>query len=131
MRRKSIDDLGELQRAIMETVWELGETTVAQVRERLARRKELAYTTVLSAMQKLEKAGWLRHRSEGKTYVYMPRESRKEIGTKSLRGFMDRVFQGDALVLFQHLLEDDNLSHEDLTALRKMIDRRKKELRDD
>ncbi len=131
MRRKSIDDLGELQRAIMETVWELGETTVAQVRKRLARRKELAYTTVLSAMQKLEKAGWLRHRAEGKTYVYMPRESRKEVGTKSLRRFTDRVFQGDALVLFQHLLEDQNLSQEDLTALRKMIDRRKKELRDD
>jgi predicted transcriptional regulator len=131
MRRKSIDDLGELQRAIMETVWELGEATVAQVRQRLAPRKELAYTTVLSVMQKLEKAGWLRHRAEGKTYLYQPRKSRSEIGAMSLRRFMDRVFHGDPMAVFQHLLEDQSLSQEDLTALRNMIDRRKKELRDE
>jgi predicted transcriptional regulator len=131
MRRKSIDDLGELQRAIMETVWELGEATVAQVRQRLASRKELAYTTVLSVMQKLEKAGWLRHRAEGKTYRYMPRKTRREVGAMSLRRFMDRVFHGDPMALFQHMLEDQSLSQEDLTALRHMIDRRKKELRDE
>ena len=131
MRRKSIDELGELQRTIMETVWELGESTVTQVRKRLAERKDLAYTTVLSAMQKLERTGWLRHRSEGKTYVYRACESRQESGTKSLRRFMDRVFQGDPLILFQHLLEDEDLSDEDLATLRKMINRRKKELRDD
>jgi predicted transcriptional regulator len=82
-------------------------------------------------MQKLEKAGWLRHRAEGKTYLYMPRKSRREVGAMSLRRFTDRVFHGDALALFQHLLEDQSLSQEDLTALRNMIDRRKKELRDE
>ncbi len=130
MNRKSIDDLGELQRAVMDTVWELGETTVAKVRQRLSRKKKLAYTTILSAMQKLEKAGWLRHRVEGRTYVYMPRESREQVGSKSLRKFIDRVFWGDPLQLFQHLVEDETLSEDNLVELKKMIERRRKELRD-
>jgi len=58
MDNNSIDSLGELQRAVMEAIWEMGEASVHDVREVLARRKKLAYTTVLTVMQKLEKAGW-------------------------------------------------------------------------
>jgi len=128
MLRKSIDHLGSLQKAVMETVWELDEATVQLVLERLSRTKPLAYTTVLSAMQKLEKAGWLKHREEGRTYVYQPTRSREEEGKNSLRKFVDRVFDGDALLLFQHLLEDHDLSADDLAALKKMIDQRRKEM---
>lgn len=130
MARKSLDDLGELQKAVMDAVWELGEGTVQQVRDRLGREPMPAYTTVLSVMQKLEKAGWLGHRAEGRTYVYQPMRSREEEGSTSLRTFMDRVFQGNPLVLFQHLIEDEDLSDKDLAALRKMIDSRRKERRD-
>ncbi len=128
MARKSIDHLGSLQKAVMETVWEQDEATVQHVLERLSRTKPLAYTTVLSAMQKLEKAGWLKHREEGRTYVYQPTRSREEEGKNSLRKFVDRVFDGDALLLFQHLLEDHDLSAADLAALKKMIDQRRKEM---
>ena len=102
MTRKSFDDLGELQRAVLETIWELGEANVHQVRKRPARRKQLAYTTVLSAMQKLEKAGWLTHRAEGKSYVYTPARSRAEAGAGSVRQFLKRVFAGAAVAMFQH-----------------------------
>jgi predicted transcriptional regulator len=130
MARKSIDTLGSLQKVIMETVWELNGATVQQVLARLGRDKALAYTTVLSAMQKLEKAGWLRHREEGRAYVYLPTRSREEEGKSSLRKFIDKVFGGDPLVLFQHLLDDEELSARDLAALKKMIDLRRKELTD-
>jgi BlaI family transcriptional regulator, penicillinase repressor len=128
--RKSLDDLGALQKAIMETVWELGEATVQQVLGRIGRDKALAYTTVLSAMQKLEKRGWLRHREEGRAYIYLPTRSREEESKSSLRKFIGAVFGGDPLVLFQHLLDDEELSTKDLAALKKMIEKRRKE-RDD
>jgi predicted transcriptional regulator len=129
MSRKSIDDLGKLQKGVMETVWALGEATVQQVLERLSHHRPFAYTTILSAMQKLEKTGWLRHREEGRTYVYQPMRTRAEEGKNSLRRFTEHVFGGDPVLLFQHLLEDQDLSAEDLVALRKMIDQRRKELR--
>ena len=131
MARKSIDRLGTLQKAVMETVWELGEATVQQVLAQLGKKKELAYTTVLSAMQKLEKAGWLKHREEGRVYIYQATRSREEEGKNSLRKFMEHVFDGDPLLLFQHPLEDQRLSAEDLAALKKMIDQRRKELSHD
>ena len=127
MKRKPLDDLGELQRTVLETVWNLGEASVHQVRERLNGRRRLAYTTVLTVMQKLEKAGWLEHRSEGKSYVYTPALSREEAGAGSVRGFLKRVFEGDAMTLFQHLIRESDLSDEELNELRAMIEEKRKE----
>ena len=127
MSRKLLDDLGQLQRAVIEVVWELGEASVHQVRERLGRKKKLAYTTVLTAMQKLEKAGWLRHRAEGKSYVYLPTRSREEAGAKSVLKFMKRMFDGDAVLMFQHFMREGKLSDDELRKLRKMIDKKQKE----
>ena len=126
MSGKLLDDLGELQRAVIEVVWELGEASVHQVRERLARRKKLAYTTILTAMQNLEKAGWLRHRAEGKSYIYLPTRTREQAGAKSVRKFIERMFGGDALLMFQHLMRQDKLSDAELGELRKMIDEKRK-----
>lgn len=131
MARKSLDELGTLQKAVMETVWALGEASVQQVLDELGRENKPAYTTILSAMQKLERLGWLQHRAEGRTYVYQPAFSREEEGRKALRKFMDRVFGNDPLLLVQHLLDDDEMGPEDLTALRQLIDQRRKELSDD
>lgn len=131
MSRPSLDELGDLQKAVMEIVWELGEATVNDVRDKLARRKPLAYTTVLTVMQKLDKTGWLAHREEGRAYVYRPTRSRDEAGRSSLRQFINRVWAGDPITAFQHLLDDQDLSAEDLAALRKMIDKRRKELGND
>jgi len=125
--RQSIDDLGQLQRAAMEAVWDLGEANVHQVREKLTREKKLAYTTILTALQKLEKAGWLRHRRDGKSHVYIPTRSREEAGAKSVSKFLDRMFDGNAMVMFQHLIGDDRLSDTELGKLRRMIDEKRKE----
>ena len=131
MSSKSIDDLGQLQRAVMEVVWHLGEASVHQVKEQLACKKELAYTTVLTAMQKLEKAGGLKHRAEGKSYVYLPTRSREQASAKSALKFIKRVFDGDAVLMFQHLIRENNLSDEELAELRKMIDQKRKEIKND
>ena len=127
MSSKLLDDLGELQRAVIEVVWELGEASVHQVRKQLALKKKLAYTTVLTALQKLEKAGWLRHRNEGKTYIYIPTRTREEAGANSVQKFMERIFDGNALLMFQHLMRQSKLSDNELQELRKMIDEKRRE----
>ncbi len=127
MSRKSLESLGQLQRMVIEVVWELSEATVHQVRDRLSRRKKPAYTTVLTAMQKLERAGWLRHRSQGKSYIYIPTRTRQEADASSLKRFVKKAFDGDAMLIFQHLIRQSNLTDEELRQLRKMIDQARKD----
>ncbi len=129
MSRTSLDNLGELQRAVMEVVWQRGEASVHDVRRQLSRRKELAYTTILTTLQKLEKAGWLVHRNEGKSYVYVPTRSREQAGAGSVKRFLKQVFEGDAVAMFQHLIREGNLSEQDLREVRGMIEEKRKEMR--
>ena len=129
MSKKSLDNFGELQRAVIEVVWELGEATVRQVWKRLCRKKELAYTTILTSMQRLERAGWLKHRVEGKKHVYLPTRTRAQAGAKSVRKFVQGMFNGNALLLFRQLVEQGELSDEELQELQKLINKKRKEKR--
>ena len=129
MGKKPLDHFGELQRAVIEVVWELGEASVRQVWKRLCRKKELAYTTVLTSMQRLERAGWLRHRVEGKKNVYLPTRTRAQAGAKSVRKFVQGMFNGNALLLFRQLVEQGELSDKELQELQQLINKKRKEKR--
>ncbi len=124
---RRLDELGSLQQAVMAVLWASGEGTVERVRASLGGPKQAAYTTVLSVLQKLEKSGWVGHRSEGRAYVYSATRSREQAGASALWKFVDGVFRGDPLLMFEHLIDGDRLDDAELTALRKMIDDKRKE----
>lgn len=128
---RSFNTLGELQKAVMEALWAAGDAGVQAVRDRLDRGNELAYTTVLSVLQKLEKLGWVKRRREGRSHVYRAARSRDEEGVRSVRKIVEDVFGGDRLRLFQHLIDDEKLTPDEMNALRDMIARKRKEKRDD
>jgi predicted transcriptional regulator len=121
MARKAVEELGALQAAALEVVWTLGEATVHQVRAHLAKEKPLAYTTVLTALQKLEKSGWLTHRAEGRTYVYVPTTTRRQSVSASALRLVKKAFGGDPLRLFRQLLDARTYTDEELEELRRMI----------
>ncbi len=127
MGKKPLDHFGKLQRAIIEIVWDLGEASVREVWKRLRRKKELVYTTVLTSMQRLEKDGWLTHRVEGNKNIYMPTKTRAQAGAGSVRKFIHKMFNGNAALLFQQLVEEDELSDKELRELKRLIDKKEKE----
>ncbi|SIO41200.1 Predicted transcriptional regulator [Singulisphaera sp. GP187] len=130
MAKKSVEELGTLQAATLEAVWALGEGTVHQVREHLAKDKPLAYTTVLTALQKLEKGGWLTHRAEGRSYVYVPTATQRQSVTASALRLVKNSFGGDPLRLFRQLLDARPYSDDELAELRRMIAAKRKEQKD-
>ncbi|MBL8878109.1 MAG: BlaI/MecI/CopY family transcriptional regulator [Phycisphaerales bacterium] len=124
---RAFEDLGELQRATLEVLWKIGPATVQQVRDGLRRGDELAYTTVLTVLQKLEKLGWVTRQREGRGHRYAAARTRTQENARSLSRFVEDVFGGDRLQLFQHLLDHQPLSNEERARLREMIARAKKE----
>jgi predicted transcriptional regulator len=124
---KSFHELGSLQSEVMELVWKHGEITVAQLAEAIGRRRSIMYTTVLSAVQKLEKKGWLKHRTEGRAYIYSATRDRQQVGGSKLKELLRTAFAGDPRLLLASLLADTRLSDDELKELRKLIEQRRKE----
>jgi BlaI family penicillinase repressor len=126
---KPLHGLGSLQSEVMELVWRQREATVAQLLDTIGKRRTITYTTVLSAVQKLEKKGWLKHRTAGKAYVFFPARERLEVGGRTLRELLKTTFGGDPRLLLTSLLEDTRMSDSELKELRNLIEQRRKESR--
>jgi predicted transcriptional regulator len=101
---------------------------VAAVRERLAAEGEpLAYTTVMTVLTRLHEKGLVRRSRDGNRFLYVPAAGASRV----LGGLLTRVrralFTTGAAQPLLALLETEDLSAEELRALRKAIDRRLKE----
>ena len=87
--------LGENQRRILRLLWSDGPAGAKELRSRLGGGS--AYTTVLSTLQQLEKAGWLEHRSVGRRYLYRPTLSRPEAERRAFHALLaDELRGGEA-----------------------------------
>ncbi len=99
MPQRTLYELGEQQREIVEVVWTHGGATVREVQRSVAGGDRLAYTSILSAMQKLERLGWLRHERQARRYVYRVPFSRRQAELSATRKFLQRVYGGDLATL--------------------------------
>ena len=129
MPSRSLDELGALQREVLEVVWDAGEATVHAVRDRMAAAagRAPAYTTVLTALQKLAAAGWLEHRRDGRRYVYRPTRTRRQAEGGALRRLVTEVFGGDRELALQQLIESERIEPAELRRLRDLIDEKLRE----
>ena len=112
--------LQELQ--IMNVVWDRGRVTVRDVYEALRKRRQVAYTTVMTMMSILDQKGFLKRTpGEDRAFVYEPARSRQMVMRAMVNEFVDRVFGGSANPLMLHLIEDKHVTEKDLDELRRAI----------
>jgi len=111
---------GELE--VARTVWELGEATVGQVFERLTERREIDYTTAQTYLRRLETKGYLRTRRDGRHKVYRPRVGAGDVIRETVSDLVDRLFDGETLGLWQHLIHDRKITADETRQLRELLD---------
>ncbi len=120
MRTRSATLTGQ-ELEIMKIVWRLKSATVRQVYEELLKRRKIAYTTVMTLMNILERKKYLKKQAADRAYVYQPARPRQQVIGAMVKDFLDRVFGGAAQPLLVHLVEDRRLSEKDLEEIRVMI----------
>ena len=119
--------LGELQLAIVRVLWEQGSATVVQVHEGLSGERDLSASTVGTMLQKMERKGVVRHRRDGRRYVYRAVVSEAEVKRNMVDALTRRLFGGDALALLGHLVREEEIDGSDIERLRQEIARRQRE----
>lgn len=122
MAKADSSPLTDAQREIMEVVWDRGEATVTEVRDALAKQRELARNTVQTMIVRLEERGWLKHRERGRTFVYSANRPRTvSLGAKVTQ-MIDRLFAGSPEEMVTALIEYRGLTSGEADRIRKMID---------
>lgn len=80
--------LGELEREIMETVWERGEMSVRDIHSAFGEERA-AYTTLMTTCDRLYKKGLLDRRMEGRAFLYAPRITHEEFTQSITKDLID------------------------------------------
>lgn len=111
--------LGDRELDVMGVLWDLGSGTVAEVRDKLP--ADLAYTTVLTILRNLEAKEFVYHSAEGKAHRYFPQVARRAARRSAITRIVDKLFHGSPEQLVAQLVEDEELSAEDLKRLRALL----------
>ena len=102
--------LGELEGPVLEELWKQGEMSTPAVYEAIGKPRGLAYTTILTVLQWLNKKGLANRRADGRGHIYSPAVSREEfsrlrgralavslgpLGEAGIAGFLSEVERAD------------------------------------
>lgn len=113
----------EAQLEILEALWDAGEDglTAAEIWQRLSARRDLARTTVLTQIARLEQRGWLIPGKGERGARYRPARNREEAGALLAREFADAFFEGSASRLVMSLLGSRKAKPEELKRLKALL----------
>lgn len=115
-------DLTKRELDIMSVLWDLGEATVTEVRDRVD--PDLAYTSISSMIRTLEMKGYVSHRrGAGKTHIYFPKIDSETAGESVLGRVLDKVYGGSPIKLLAHLMDQHRLSAKELARMRDLLKR--------
>ncbi len=104
----------------MKIVWERESATVRDVYETLLEKRKVAYTTVMTMLQILERKKYLKRTKADRAWLYTPAQPKGKVIGAMVREFVNRVFNGSAEPLLVHLVEEHNLTREDLQEIARM-----------
>jgi BlaI family transcriptional regulator, penicillinase repressor len=117
--------LAKSELEVARIVWNLKEATVRQVADALPDDRKLDFWTVQTYLRRLAAKGYLRTRREGRNNVYRPNVEPSKVVRQVVDDFLGRLFDGDALPLFQHLINERGLTDRELDELQKTLDQLK------
>ena len=120
--------LTKLELQIMQVIWKLGPSSVAEVQQGL--EQPLAYTTVQTMLNILHKKGKLKRRLRGRAFAYAASVSEASASGHALRDLIDRMFGGSSEELVMSLIQTRQIDPEKILELTERL-KREEEMEDD
>lgn len=120
-----MDDVPRISEAeweVMEVLWERSPRTAAEVAEALQPTRDWSPTTVKTMLARLLKKGALRHRRQGRRFLYSPAVSRDSARAAETENFVERVCGGSASPLLAWFVEQRGLSADEVEELQAIIE---------
>jgi BlaI family transcriptional regulator, penicillinase repressor len=122
---KRLKGLGQVEQMVMDFLWSHGPCSAESCREALRSTRPMKESTVRTILRRLEQKGFVRHETEGRTYIYRAAEGRQNVAVRAVRNIIDRFCGGSAEELVIGMVDNDVLDGEQLERLAEKISQRK------
>ena len=107
---------------VMEALWAAGQPlTAAEVAERIDTERGWTLATVKTMLSRLVAKGALKHREDGRRFLYSPTIMREVYVGNESRRFVEKLFGGRLSPLVARLAEEDGLDEEDIAVIEALL----------
>ena len=100
-----------LEMLCLKALWQIGEGNVSAVQRIVAESKPLAYTTIMTVLDRLARRNIVSRQKSGRAYIYAPRISKDSIRRLALKEFVDCFFDGSEEKLADFLRRGSSIEH--------------------
>lgn len=119
--------LTDREEEVMRKLWTKDEMIAREIWEMYPEPRP-HFNTVATFLRILEQKGWVKHRPIGNTHLYRAAFSEEEMGRKSLKSIASKFFKGSMAGMVSSLLNDEELTKEEIAELKKIVEDSKKNL---
>ena len=120
--KPQMETLTKLELQIMQVIWRLGASTVTAVQAGL--EQQLAYTTVQTMLNILQRKGKLKRKLQGRAYVYSATVSEANASGSALRDLVNRMFGGSSEELVMSLIKTRQIDAKKIVELTRRLERK-------
>jgi predicted transcriptional regulator len=122
MARTPSPTLTPAELKVMQALWRLGPSSAADVVRALHGRRGPQDSTVRTILRILERKGYVRHRQDGRTFIYQALLEEDQAQRGAVREVLSRFFENSPERLLLNLMRHEKVSPEELARLRKLVD---------
>ncbi len=120
-QKLGMNALGDLEVDVMGIVWGLNKATVKDVFEVMYERRGLAYTTIMTVMNRLAIKGILEQDKTSVPYIYRPLIERDQMANSMIGEVVDRLLEGSAGAVVSYLIDGDKIKSDEIADLKALI----------
>lgn len=130
-RKKGSPSLTPLELKIMQVLWREGAGDVMHVQRNLLPETDLAYTTVQTMLNVLQRKGKVRRNLKGRAYEYHPVLSQEKAAGQAVRDLVKRLFGGSPEELVMSLIKNRQIDPARIADLSRKIKAQEKDKQDE
>ena len=119
-------ELSRGETAVARVLWQLGRASVREVFEALPATPPMEFATVQTYLRRLEKKGYATATLDGRNRIYVPKVKALTVIRRTIDDLVERLFGGESFSLVRHVVEEHELSDDELAELKRLIDRRER-----
>jgi BlaI family penicillinase repressor len=121
---RTIPAISDAEWDVMKVVWDHGPLTSGDVVKRLAEEKHWKPRTVKTLLSRLVQKGAVAvAEDEGGRFLYSAKVARELLARREAKSFLARVFDGAVAPALVHLIQESELSQEQIRELKKILER--------
>jgi predicted transcriptional regulator len=115
-------ELGELERSVLQLLWQHGTLSAERVREELAQQdRSLKDSTVRTVLRRLEEKGYLTHILDNRTFLYSPAEPAPMVAGRAVKRILEWFCDGSVEQLLVGMVDSSVLDSKELKRLAERI----------